>query len=72
MKSTWEPPDEDFVTDKILWHFRAMNMQDPLYSQLKSVIEKVCGPSEYNETKPVKDSNAFGRSFKKPSSGLIQ
>jgi len=66
----WALPPDLLATDKILFQLLQTNVQDPMYSHIKRIVESVCGPSEYEETR-IPGCNAFGKSVKKPS-GRIQ
>jgi hypothetical protein len=70
MKDPWALPDDLLMTDKILFKLRQTNVLDPMYSHIKSIVESVCGPSEYTETR-IPGLRALGQPVKK-SPGRIQ
>ncbi len=65
MKHPWGGTPDMLNTDLILTRMRERNIQDPIYSAVKQIVEEVCGPSEYTETRRVDGSKALGKPIKK-------
>ena len=69
-KNPWALPDDLLMTDRILFQLLQTNVQDPMYSHVKRIVESVCGPSEYTDVR-VPGSKALGNPVKKPA-GMVQ
>lgn len=69
-KDPWALPPDLLDTDKILTRMRQTNVQEPMYSHIKSIVEEICGPSQFTETR-IEGSKALGKPVKKPE-GWIQ